>query len=126
MNLLFYGLLELKKFFLINLLLFISVIIFVFYLFLSSVVTPFALNKSRQLLSNDNLNSFYLLLKLINLVTLLKDLLLVDKKSRIKLRISFYMTKGKFKKFIIKYFRNKRNYNNCRNWNCRRKKYDAF
>ena len=41
-----------------NLFFLISVIILVFYLVLSLFITPFALNKSRQLLSNENLNSF--------------------------------------------------------------------
>ena len=41
-----------------NLLLATSVLIMIFYLILSTVLTPLALNKSRQLLGKDQLNSF--------------------------------------------------------------------
>ena len=37
---------------------FSSIIILIFYLILSSLLAPIALNKSRQLLSNENFNSF--------------------------------------------------------------------
>ena len=47
-----------KKIHVANLFFLISVIILVFYLVLSLFITPLALNKSRQLLSNENLNSF--------------------------------------------------------------------
>ena len=47
-----------KKIEVVNLLLFVSLIIMTFYLIFSIFLTPYALNKSRQLLSNDNLNSF--------------------------------------------------------------------
>ena len=47
-----------KKIYLINLFFFISIIIMIFYLILSTFLTPLALNKSRQLLGDDNLNSF--------------------------------------------------------------------
>jgi lipopolysaccharide export LptBFGC system permease protein LptF len=47
-----------KKIFLVNLFFFSSVIILLLYLLLTTFFTPLALNKSRQLLSNDNLNSF--------------------------------------------------------------------
>ena len=47
-----------KKIYVVNLFLIISIIIFAFYLFLSAFVTPLALNKSRQLLGQDSLNSF--------------------------------------------------------------------
>lgn len=47
-----------KKIQIVNLFLFTSIITIVFYLIFSTFLTPFTLNKSRQLLSNDNLNSF--------------------------------------------------------------------
>ena len=47
-----------KKIQIVNLFLFISLFIIIFYIFFSAVLTPLALNKSRQLLSKDQLNSF--------------------------------------------------------------------
>jgi lipopolysaccharide export LptBFGC system permease protein LptF len=47
-----------KKIEIVNLFLFISVGIMIIYLSFSLFLTPLALNKSRQLLGNDNLNSF--------------------------------------------------------------------
>ena len=46
-----------KKIYLVNLFLMTSFIILMFYLLFSTFLTPAALNKSRQLLNNDNLNS---------------------------------------------------------------------
>ncbi len=47
-----------KKIQIVNLFLFVSLFIIIFYIFFSAVLTPLALNKSRQLLSKDQLNSF--------------------------------------------------------------------
>ena len=47
-----------KKMKLVNLLLFSSIIIMIFYLVLTTFITPNALNKSRNLLAYENLNSF--------------------------------------------------------------------
>jgi lipopolysaccharide export LptBFGC system permease protein LptF len=47
-----------KKIQLVNLLLFTSTIVLIIYLILSTFITPLALNKSRQLLNSDKLNSF--------------------------------------------------------------------
>ena len=47
-----------KKIQVVNLFLFTSITILIFYLILSTFLTPLALNKSRQLLSNDRVNSF--------------------------------------------------------------------
>jgi lipopolysaccharide export LptBFGC system permease protein LptF len=47
-----------KKIQIINLIFLSSISILVFYLFLSTFLTPYALNKSRNLLSKDQLNSF--------------------------------------------------------------------
>ncbi len=47
-----------KKIQVVNLLFFTSVIVLLFYIVLSTFLTPIALNKSRQLLSEDQFNSF--------------------------------------------------------------------
>ena len=47
-----------KKIQIVNLFFYISLIISVLYLVFSSLITPYVLNKSRGLLSQDNLNSF--------------------------------------------------------------------
>ena len=47
-----------RKIQIVNLLLFASTIILIIYLILSTFLTPLALNKSRQLLNSDKLNSF--------------------------------------------------------------------
>ncbi len=47
-----------KKIKVVNLFFLVSVSVLIFYLILSTILTPYALNKSRQLLSNDNYNSF--------------------------------------------------------------------
>ena len=47
-----------KKIYVVNLFLLTSIIILIFYLILSAFLTPLALNKSRQLLGQDSLNSF--------------------------------------------------------------------
>ncbi len=47
-----------KKIQVVNLFIFVSIIILFLYLLLATFLTPLALNKSRQLLGNDNLNSF--------------------------------------------------------------------
>ncbi len=47
-----------KKIEIVNLFFFISIIVMIFYLFLSTIVTPLLLNKSRQVLSQNQFNSF--------------------------------------------------------------------
>ena len=47
-----------KKIQIVNLFFSISIAVLIFYLILSTIITPFALNKSRQLLGADNVNSF--------------------------------------------------------------------
>ena len=47
-----------KKIQIVNLFFLVSIIVVLLYLIFSIFLTPYALNKSRQLLSNDNLNSF--------------------------------------------------------------------
>ena len=57
MNLQFCGL-RVKKTQIVNLLFFISIFIFLIYLMLTTIISPYFLNKSRQILSNDQVNSF--------------------------------------------------------------------
>ena len=64
-----------KKTKIVHLLFYISTIVFLIYLSLSLVITPYFLNKSRQLLSNDKVNSFLPTIKKNNLVIILKTLL---------------------------------------------------
>ncbi len=47
-----------KKIQIVNLIIFSSISVLIFYLLLSTFLTPYALNKSRQLLGKDQLNSF--------------------------------------------------------------------
>ncbi len=47
-----------KKIKVVNLFFLVSIAVLIFYLTFSTFLTPLALNKSRQLLSNDNFNSF--------------------------------------------------------------------
>ena len=47
-----------KKIHLVNILVLTSAIVAILYLLFSTIITPFALHKSRQILSNDNFNSF--------------------------------------------------------------------
>ena len=64
-----------KKIKVINLFFLISCFILLIYIFFSSIITPLALNKSRQLLNKDGFNSFLPILGFSNLVTLFKVLL---------------------------------------------------
>ena len=48
-----------KKLKIVNLIIFSSISVLVFYLLLSIFLTPYALNKSRQLLGKDQMNSFF-------------------------------------------------------------------
>jgi len=47
-----------KKIYIVNLFFLISLSVLIFYLILSTILTPIALNKSRQILSEDQFNSF--------------------------------------------------------------------
>ncbi len=84
-----------KKIQLTNLFFFISVIILIFYLILSTILTPFALNKSRQLLSNDRLNSFLPTIKTQQFSDSFKGFtFLVEKKIENKIQNIFLHDKG--------------------------------
>ena len=47
-----------KKTQVVNLLFYVSIFVFLIYLILTTVISPYFLNKSRQILSNDQINSF--------------------------------------------------------------------
>ena len=82
-----------KKTQIVNLLFFISIFIFLIYLMLTTIISPYFLNKSRQILSNDQVNSFLPTIKKNNLMILLKTLhFLLKIKKIMKLKIYFYMT----------------------------------
>ena len=83
-----------KKIFVVNLFLTISIIILIIYLILTTIVTPLALNKSRQLLSNDSINSFLPTIKTQQFSDSFKILLLLWKiKVETNFNIFFFMTK---------------------------------
>ena len=48
-----------KKIKIVNLLFYISIFILIFYLMLTTLISPYFLNKSRLILSNDQINSFF-------------------------------------------------------------------
>ena len=88
-----------KKINLVNLFFFTSVIILIFYLFLSVFLTPYALNKSRQLLIYDNLNSILPTLKTHQFNDSFKGLIFfVEKKIGNEVQNVFLQDKGKYLK----------------------------
>ena len=79
---------------LVNLLLFSSIIIMIFYLILTTLITPNALNKSRKLLTHENLNSFLPTVKSQQFSDSFKGFtFIVEKNLIMKLIIFFYMIK---------------------------------
>ena len=84
-----------KKIKVVNLFVVISLIIFVLYLCFSTFFTPFALNKSRQLLSKDELNSFLPTIKSQQFNDSFKGLtIVVDKKFKNELQNIFIHDQG--------------------------------
>ena len=83
-----------QKIRIINLFFTISVFVSIFYLILSTVLTPIALNKSRKLLSQEKFNSFLPTIKTQQFSDSFKGFtFLVEKKLIMKLRIFFFMIK---------------------------------
>ena len=79
-----------KKIKVVNLFVLISLIIFILYLCFSIFFTPYALNKSRQLLSNDKLSSFLPTIKSQQFNDSFKGLtIVVDKKFKNELQNIF-------------------------------------
>ena len=84
-----------KKIFVVNLFLTISIIILIIYLILTTIVTPLALNKSRQLLSNDSINSFLPTIKTQQFSDSFKNFtFIVENKSGNELQHIFLHDKG--------------------------------
>lgn len=84
-----------KKIKIVNLFLFSSVMVLIIYLVLSTIITPFALNKSRQLLSNDKFNSFLPTVKRQQFSDSFRGLtFLVEKKINNELQNIFLHDKG--------------------------------
>tara|TARA_B100002019_G_C21266117_1_gene599536 strand:- start:865 stop:1989 length:1125 start_codon:yes stop_codon:yes gene_type:complete len=84
-----------KKMQLVNLCFFSSIIILIFYLILSSILAPIALNKSRQLLSNENFNSFLPTVRSQQFSDSFKGFtFIVEKKINNKLKNIFLYDKG--------------------------------
>ena len=85
-----------KKIQVANLFLIISLIIFLVYLFLSVFISPLALNKSRSLLSNDELNSLGPIIKSNQFSDSFEGLtFVVDKKNGNEIKNIFLNDKGK-------------------------------
>ena len=72
-----------KKIKLVNILVLTSILVTILYLILSTFLTPLALNKSRQMLSNENFNSFLPTIRTQQFSDPLKDLRLLLKKNKI-------------------------------------------
>ena len=80
-----------KKMEIINLFFFISILVLIMYLILSTFITPSALNKSRKLLSNENFNTFLPTVKSQQFSDSFEGLTFLVEKKRweMKLKISF-------------------------------------
>ena len=85
-----------KKIKLVNLLFLFSISILVINLLISIFITPMALNKSRNVLSNNEINSFLPTIEHNNLVTRLANLLFLLKKKWKQFKKYFYTIKEVF------------------------------
>lgn len=84
-----------KKIYLVNLFIFTSFVILIVYLFFSTFLTPFALNKSRQLLGNENFNSFLPTIKSQQFSDSFKGFtFIVEKKVNNEIKSIFLFDKG--------------------------------
>ena len=84
-----------KKIYLVNLFFLISVFISIFYLILSTFLTPLALNKSRSLLSNEQFNSFIPTVKMQHFSDVYKGFtFIVEKKIKNEVENIFLHDKG--------------------------------
>ena len=84
-----------KKIQLVNIIFLTSLIVSVFYLIFSTYVTPLALNKSRQMLSNSNFNSFLPTIRTQQFSDSFKGFtFIVEKKQENKLQNIFLHDKG--------------------------------
>ena len=84
-----------RKIKIVNLFFFTSVLIFIFYIILTTIITPYALNKSRLLLSKENLNSFLPTIKTNRFSDSFKGFtLIVDEKKNNELKNIFLHDNG--------------------------------
>jgi len=84
-----------RKIKIVNLFFFTSVLIFIFYIILTTIITPYALNKSRLLLSKENLNSFLPTIKTNRFSDSFKGFtLIVDEKNNNELKNIFLHDNG--------------------------------
>ena len=84
-----------KKIHIVNLLFLCSIIILILYLILSIIFTPYTLNKSRQLLGKEELNSFLPTIKTQQFSDTFKGLtIIVEKKSKNELQNIFIYDNG--------------------------------
>ena len=94
-----------KKIQVVNLLFFTSLAVLLFYIILSAFLTPIALNKSRQLLSKDQLNSFLPTIRSQQFSDSFKGFtFIVEKKLIMKLRTYSYMILEKILKIYLQIF----------------------
>ena len=84
-----------KKIYIVNLFFFTSIVVFLIYLFLSTFLTPYSLNKSRLLLSKEQFNSFLPTVKTQQFSDLYKGFtLIVEKKVNNEVQNIFMHDKG--------------------------------
>ena len=97
-----------KKIQLVNLLLFFSTIVVLIYLIFSTFITPVALNKSRQLLSNENFSSFLPTIKVQQFSDSFKGVtFIVDQKKNNEIKNIFLHDNAKILNSISSYKANK-------------------
>ena len=85
-----------KKSIIVRIFFFVSVLILCFYLILSVFITPLALNKSRQILSNQNFNSFLPTIRTQQFSDSFKGFVFfVEKKVKNEVRNIFLVDRGK-------------------------------
>ena len=93
-----------KKIQVVNLFFNLSVLILIFYLLFASIFTPYALNKSRNLLSSEQLSSFLPTVKIQQFSDSFKGFtFIVEKNLKTRLKIFFYMIESIFlKTYLLK------------------------
>ena len=97
-----------KKIQLVNLFFFFSTIVVLIYLIFSTFITPLALNKSRQLLSNENFSSFLPTIKVQQFSDSFKGItFIVDQKKSNEIKNIFLHDNAKILNNISSYKANK-------------------
>ena len=91
-----------KKTQVVNLLFYVSIFVFLIYLILTTVISPYFLNKSRQILSNDQINSFLPTIKKKQFNDTFKNFtFFVENKENNEIENIFLYDDGNSLKFII-------------------------